>query len=154
MCVLVFTTIFDRINYRKKGWARHYHKWTYVFMYSNRYYSQIFIKIEFAQQIFDKSSRKIFSKNLFIGNRVVPCWRMDRWANKQNEINSRFVQICEGAWSQYKIIYICRMPLFLIHYIFNTFVIWSLLSFLVFLILQTFVFCRTGEIIQIRVKQW
>jgi len=32
MSVLIFANIFDRIIYCKKGWATHYHKWTYVFM--------------------------------------------------------------------------------------------------------------------------
>jgi hypothetical protein len=62
MRLLVLTNIFDGIIYCKKGWARHYHKWTYVLMSSNRYNSQISIKVEFSQQIFDKFSWKHFQK--------------------------------------------------------------------------------------------
>jgi hypothetical protein len=55
MRVLIFTAIFDRIIYWWKGWARHYHNWTYVFMYSKRYYRQLFTKTEFSLHIFYNS---------------------------------------------------------------------------------------------------
>jgi len=39
------------------------------------------MKLEFSQQIFKKSSYIKFHDNASSGNRVVPCWRTDRWTD-------------------------------------------------------------------------
>ena len=43
------------------------------------------------------NTQDIIFKDLSIGGRVVPCRQIHRWSNKQDERNSRFLQIYEGA---------------------------------------------------------
>jgi hypothetical protein len=53
------------INYSshsKNIWAIYYHKRASVFMWSTRYSCQIFMKLEFSRQIFEKSRTSIFMK--------------------------------------------------------------------------------------------
>jgi len=48
-----------------------------IFMLSTSYSCQILMKLEFSQQIFEKSSNIKFHEEPFSGSRAVPCGRMD-----------------------------------------------------------------------------
>jgi hypothetical protein len=65
------------IFYSRKKWARYDRKCMLVFMYSNRYFWPILIKLEFSRQIFGKSSNIKFHENPSSGSRVVPYGRTD-----------------------------------------------------------------------------
>jgi len=52
------------------------------------------MKLEFSQQVFEKSNIK-FHENPSSGSRVVPCGRMDGQKNRHDEADSRFSQFCE-----------------------------------------------------------
>jgi hypothetical protein len=51
------------------------------------------MKLEYSRQIFEKSSKTNFNKNLSSGMRAVPCGRSDR----QDEANNRLSQFFERA---------------------------------------------------------
>jgi hypothetical protein len=54
-----------------------------VFMSTTRYPCQIFTKLEFSRQIFEKCSNIKFSENPFSGSRVVPCVETEGQTNRQ-----------------------------------------------------------------------
>jgi hypothetical protein len=58
-----------------------------------RYCCQIFIKLEFSRQIFDKYSNIKFHKNPSSGSRDVPCGQ----TNGHDEANSCFSKFCGRA---------------------------------------------------------
>jgi len=77
-CVLNFSTTFVRnISHSKKKCARYDKTYTLVLMSSTRYSWPILAKLEFFQQIFEKSSNIKFNENPSSGSRVVPCGRTD-----------------------------------------------------------------------------
>ena len=51
------------------------------------------MKLEYSQQIFEKSSNIKYHENQSSGSQVVPCGRTDR----HGEANNRFSQFCELA---------------------------------------------------------
>jgi hypothetical protein len=51
------------------------------------------MKLEFSQQILEKSSNIKFNENPSSDNRVVPCGHTDR----HDDANSRFSQFCQRA---------------------------------------------------------
>jgi hypothetical protein len=51
------------------------------------------MKLEFSQQIFEKSSNNKFHQYPSSESRVVPCG----WTDRYDEANSRFSQFCERA---------------------------------------------------------
>ena len=61
---------------------------TPVFMYDNPYSCQIYWKLEFLGQIFEKSNQIISHGNNFSGSRFVPCGR-----TQTDEVNSCFFAI-------------------------------------------------------------
>ena len=76
MWVLIFSTTFIwNITHSKKKWARYDHKCILVFMKSTRYSCHMLMKLECAQQIFEKYANIKFNENPFGGSRVVPCGR-------------------------------------------------------------------------------
>jgi hypothetical protein len=88
----VFSTIFvEHISHPAKN-SKRYQKYTQVFMYSPRYYSQSLIKLDFSSHILEKSSNIKLYGNASIRNRVVPCGRTDG----RDETNSRFSQCYES----------------------------------------------------------
>jgi len=56
-----------------------------------------FMKLEFYQQIFEKSSNFKFHEKPSSGSWVVPCRWTDRWMARHDEANSHFSQFCECA---------------------------------------------------------
>jgi hypothetical protein len=54
------------------------------------------MKLEFSQQIFEKSNIK-FHENLSSGSRVVPSGRMDGQTKRHDKADSRFLQYSERA---------------------------------------------------------
>ena len=60
-----------------KNSAIHYHNCTHVFMWNVRYSSQILMKLELSQHIFEKSANIKFHENLSSGSRVVQYRRID-----------------------------------------------------------------------------
>jgi hypothetical protein len=73
-------------------------KFVLVFMWSTHYFRQIWMKIEFSWQIFEKSSNIKFRKNPSSGSRVVPWGRRDSRPDRHDAANSRFWQFCERTW--------------------------------------------------------
>jgi hypothetical protein len=53
------------------------------------------MKLEFSRQICEEYSRIIFHKYSSSGLRVVPCGQPDVRADRHDEAESRFLQICE-----------------------------------------------------------
>jgi hypothetical protein len=62
-----------RSEHSKKNLARYCHKCEHVFMYSTGYFYRILMKLQFLQQIFEKSSNIKIHQNSSKGSRVVPC---------------------------------------------------------------------------------
>jgi len=77
--VFIFSTpLAWSISRSEKNWARYDRKCVIVFMCSTRYSRQIFMKLEFSWQIFEKYSYTKFNENPSSGNRVITCRRTDR----------------------------------------------------------------------------
>ena len=64
-------------------------------MSTTRYPCQIFTKLEFSRQIFEKCSNIKFPENLLSGKRVVLCGETDGQTDRHDEANSRFSQLRE-----------------------------------------------------------
>jgi hypothetical protein len=64
-------------------------------MWSTRYLCQIFIKIKFPRQIFDKSSNIEFNEQPSSG--VAEFFRADRWTDRRDGANSRVSQFRQHA---------------------------------------------------------
>jgi hypothetical protein len=78
MCVLILSTNFvQNVFHSKKNSARHGHKCDNVCMQSTCYSCQILVKLEFARQIFEKTSNIKFHQNPSSGNRVIPYGQTD-----------------------------------------------------------------------------
>ena len=107
ICVLIFSTTFVwNISHSKNSWARYGHKYILVFMYSTVQYSTVqYSTVQYTLFLSNlnetwmlstdfrkKNSRIIFLKNPFSGSRAIPCGRMDRWTDRYDEGNSRFLQ--------------------------------------------------------------
>ena len=101
-CVLIFSTKFC---------LRHFSFWgrgerernqlditinVHIFPWSTRYSRQIFKKLEFSGQIFEKYSNVNSNENLSIGSRV-QWWQTDGRTDGHDEANSGFLQFCEHA---------------------------------------------------------
>jgi hypothetical protein len=80
--------------------------YTLVFMYSVFYSCSIFMKLEFSQQTFKKSSNIKFHENPSSESLVVPCRHSDRRTDdgqtdgkedRHDEANSCCSQFCERA---------------------------------------------------------
>jgi len=56
------------------------------FIQSTLYFCPNFIKLEFSRHVFKKWLNTKFHKNPPSGNRVVRCWRMDRWTDRLDEV--------------------------------------------------------------------
>ena len=86
MCVLIFSTTFVwNISHSKKKLARYDHKCISVFMNSNRYSSQILMKLEFSRQICEKYWDSKFHETSSIVSRVVPRGRTDGRSDRQTD---------------------------------------------------------------------
>ena len=94
MCVLILSTNFVwNISHSKKNWARYY---------KNLYWSSCEVpvilvifwwKLNFCRKIFEKYSGIKFHENLVIRSWAVPCER----AARHYDVNTSFLQFCEGA---------------------------------------------------------
>jgi len=72
MCVLILCTTFIwNISRSKKNWTRFDKKCILVFIYSIRNSCQIWMKIEFSRQVFEKYSNVKFYENPSSGRQVV-----------------------------------------------------------------------------------
>jgi hypothetical protein len=82
-----------KLSHSKKKLARCYHKCTYVFMQSIRYFCQVLMKLEFSRRIFEKSWNIKFHENPSSRSRVVS------WGGTEghDEANSRFSLFSERA---------------------------------------------------------
>jgi hypothetical protein len=96
ICVLIFSTIFIRnISHYKKNSARYCHKFENVFMLSTRYSYQIWKKIEFCRQIFEKFWNIKFNYNPKVGNELFHADILtDGWTYGQAWRYFHFSQFC------------------------------------------------------------
>ena len=63
MCVLIFhSSSSGNISHSKKNSARYYQKCTLVFMYSNRYFCLILMKLDYSWHIFEKMIKDPISR--------------------------------------------------------------------------------------------
>jgi hypothetical protein len=96
MCVLILSANFtSRMSHFKKNLARYCHKYENVFMWSTRYYRQIFNR----SRTFSTDFRKKKQISTFIKIRPVgpELFQTDR----HDKANSRFSKFCERAWKHY-----------------------------------------------------
>ena len=88
VCVLLLSASFVwNVFHSKKNSATYYHTCAQVFMYSNRYYCEIWIKLEFSRQIFEKYSNIKLCENSCSGRNGCSM-RTDRQTH--DEASSRF----------------------------------------------------------------
>ena len=92
---------FWNITHSKKNSARYYDNLTTVVTSNTRYSCQIWTKVRFSRQIFEKYPNTNFHKNLSNGNWVVTCRRKEsqpaRQTDRHDEANSNFSQFFECA---------------------------------------------------------